>query len=411
MKILIVSQYFWPENFIINDVALKLDELGHDVTVATGKPNYPCGAIFPDYRQRGIQEEIYEGSIRVIRVPLRPRKEGGSWNLARNYLSFACQGSIHLPIHLKGKSFDAILVFAVSPITAAIPAIVLKLMKKAHLAIWVQDLWPESLEATGYVRNRLVLRLVEYVVRWIYAAADTILVQSEAFVGPVALRATREKTLVLENCAPRCGAAATSLVRTERLVFHGGFNIVFAGNLGRAQNLETLLKSAELLVEKAPTVRFIVAGDGSESEWLKEQINNRRIPNIVLAGLLDRPAVTDLYRRAEALLVTLGSDAALDRTVPSKIQAYLQAARPILGALNGEGARVLREAEAGFTVASGDARGLTEAVLMLTQMSPSSRAALGRKAHAYFLRHYEPEQVARKLVRILSTRIHEKDAS
>jgi len=406
MRILIVSQYFWPENFIINDLALKLSEIGHMVTVATGKPNYPGGTIFPGYRRAGIQEETYQGSIRIVRVPLHPRKQGGSVNLIRNYLSFVYQASVHLPIRLRAEPFDAILVFAVSPITAAIPAVVLKRHKKAHLAIWVQDLWPESLEATGYVRNPYLLRLVKSMVRWIYRAADTLLVQSEAFVEVVAACSTREKTIVLQNCAPAHIGTAPSLALVDSTLFTGDFNIVFAGNLGRAQNLDTVLRAAEMLAKNSLTIRFIIAGDGSETDWLKREIKDRRIPNIVLTGLLDRVTVSALFRRADALLVTLGSDAALNRTIPSKIQAYLQAAKPILGALNGEGARVLCEAGAGFTVASGDAEGLARAILNMAKLPASSRAAFGHRAHAYFLMHYEPEQVARKLVNILSSRMH-----
>ena len=136
-------------------------------------------------RRRGSSERTFDGDVEIIRVPLRPRGDGGAVGLALNYLSFAFSGAWRYPGLLDGREFDAIVVFAMSPITAAIPAIRVKRRVKAHLAIWIQDLWPDSLEGTGYVRNRFLLKLVGLLVRGIYGAADTLLVQSKAFAEPV----------------------------------------------------------------------------------------------------------------------------------------------------------------------------------------------------------------------------------
>jgi hypothetical protein len=193
MKIIVLSQYFWPESFLINDIVRVLDEQGHEVVVATGKPNYPDGKIFDGYRARGTQQERYLGKIDVLRVPLWPRGEGGAKNLMLNYLSFVFAGLLFLPWMLRKREFDAILVFAPSPILQAIAAIPLKWMKKAKLALWVQDLWPESLSATGFIRSRHLLKVVGWVVKGIYRHCDTLLVQSRAFVEPVARYTAREK--------------------------------------------------------------------------------------------------------------------------------------------------------------------------------------------------------------------------
>lgn len=168
MRILVLSQYFYPESFIINNIVSKLVEQGHDVTVATGKPNYPDGDVFDGYTAKGVQHDTFQEVVDVVRVPLWPRGRGGAKNLVLNYLSFMFTGLACFPWLLRKRQFDAILVFAPSPITQAIPAILLKWLKGAKLALWVQDLWPESLSATGFVKNRHALRAIGWMVRAIY---------------------------------------------------------------------------------------------------------------------------------------------------------------------------------------------------------------------------------------------------
>lgn len=409
MRILIVSQYFWPETFLINDLAATLQRIGHDVTVATGKPNYPSGTIAEGYRKGGVETENFADGVRVVRVPLRPRGSGGAWNLACNYLSFVVNASWHLPRALRRQKFDVILVFAISPITAAIPAILLKALKRTHLAIWVQDLWPESLEATGYVRSRVLLGGVGAMVRLIYGAADTLLVQSEAFLVPVSRFAAADKLVVFRNFAPVDPLVERPVDPAVRALFADGLTIVFTGNLGKAQNLDTMLDAAGHLRATAPKIRFVVAGTGSEFERMERLVLERQLDNVHLLGWLDSATMPDLYRHADALLVTLGDTPALRATIPSKIQAYMQAGRPLLGALEGEASRIIREAGAGLTVPSGDGHALSQAILTLAGMSSTKRAELGRNARNYFLEHFETEKAARTLVSILASRLTQKD--
>jgi hypothetical protein len=185
MKILLWSQYFWPETFRINELATALTESGLSVTVLTGKPNYPEGTIFPGYRSWGIQRENFAG-VDVLRIPMLPRGRCSALRLALNYWSFIAAGFVFAPFVLRGKTFDVVFVYAPSPLLQALPAILLARLKRAPLIVWVQDLWPESLSATGHVRSRFVLGAVEALVRHIYRCADSILIQSEAFRVPVA---------------------------------------------------------------------------------------------------------------------------------------------------------------------------------------------------------------------------------
>lgn len=406
MNVLLLSQYFWPESFIINDLVKTLRDSGHHVVVATGKPNYPEGKVFDGYRADGVQRELFDGDIEVYRVPLRPRGRGGL-NLFLNYLSFVWSGLRWFPSLLKAHRFDAIVVFAVSPITMAIPAIALRRQKQAHLAIWVQDLWPESLAATGYVRSRFVLRMVGWIVRAIYARADTILVQSKAFVAPVSRLALPSKIVYYANSvadAPPEIAGGEGLPPSLVQLLHSYFCVVFTGNIGTAQAVDTLVEAASRFRELAD-VRLVLVGSGSMLDWVKRRVSELNLENVVTPGRFPAQAMPDIYRDSACLVVSLRDEEIFSYTVPVKVQAYLAAGRPIIASLNGEGARIVSQAKAGLTCAAGDAAALADCVRALRAMSAAERAQMGAAGRQYFLDHYEMRRQATHLVDILEQRI------
>jgi glycosyltransferase involved in cell wall biosynthesis len=405
MKLLVVSQYFWPEDFIINDLVRKLVAQGHEVVVATGKPNYPDGEVLVGYRAAGIQRERYVDEIDVVRVPIWPRGRGGGLNLAMNYLSFVLFGLLCFPWLLRSRSFDAIVVFAPSPIIQAIPAILLKWLKRAHLAVWVQDMWPESLEATGFVRNRTVLNGVGVLVRWIYAMSDTLLLQSRAFDEPVARYADRSKLVYFPNALdPDTAAISAQGLPPELLDALGqGFSIVFAGNIGKAQAIETLVEAAALLRGETG-IRLVLVGSGSMLEWAREQKALRKLDNLMLPGRYPAAVMPLLFDKASALLVSLKSGGALAYTVPSKVQAYLAAGRPIIAALHGEGAKVLEESGAGMVCKPESAEALAACIRSLMALTATERAAMGRNGQRYFSEHFDMNRQAVRLVEILQAR-------
>jgi len=401
MKILVVSQYFWPESFIINDIVRTLDKQGHEVVVATGKPNYPDGKIFDGYRARGIQRERYLGKIDVLRVPLWPRGTGGAKNLILNYLSFVLAGLLFLPWMLRKREFDAILVFAPSPILQAIPAIPLKWLKKAKLALWVQDLWPESLAATGFVRNPHVLRAVGWLVRGIYRCCDTLLVQSHAFFEPVSRYADREKIVYYPNSMDASTPAETvSIPGDLNELLEAHFCVVFAGNLGTAQALDTLLQAAVHLKEDAD-IRLVMVGSGSRLAWLQAQKALLELDNLVLAGRYPPQAMLPIFERSAALLVSLNAETIFAQTVPSKIQAYLAAGRPIIACLNGEGARIIQEAGAGISTSAEQVLPLVAAIREMRSCSVVEREAMGISGRAYFDRYFDMDVQVKRLADLL----------
>ena len=404
MRILVVSHYFWRENFRINEVAESLKVIGCEIVVLTGQPNYPQGVVFDGYSMFSVRTDEYRG-IPVHRVPLIPRGRGSGIRLALNYLSFVFFASIIGPWHLRGKPIDVVLVHGMSPILQAIPGIWLARLKGARVVTWVQDLWPESLSVTGFVRSPRVLAAVSRVVRWIYHRNDLLLVQSRAFVEPVGRLAGRTPVEYHPNPGELAFADARE-TGPPALTLSPGFNVVFAGNLGTVQSLGTILDTADLLAD-LPDVRFVLVGSGSRDEWLAAEVSRRRLANVQLAGRFPPDAMPGILSQASALLVTLVRDPIMAQTIPSKVQAYLAAGKPILAALDGEGAAVVRDAGAGMACDAEDSRGLADAMRQLRGMSESERVKMGAAGRTYYQRHFEPAALARRLANRLERLVRE----
>lgn len=395
MRVLIVSQYFWPESFRINDLAKTLLDKGVEVEVLTGKPNYPRGKIFSGYGAWGCQRETHQG-ININRIPLLARGNGG-WRLALNYLSFITSGLLFAPWMLRKKRFDVIFIYAPSPILQAIPAIFLGWLKGCPVVLWVQDLWPESLSATGYVRNRLVLKLVERVVSFIYRHTDLLLVQSRAFEEPVRALASRTPIMYYPNSADDTFAAPVT-GETLRVAGLGeGFSVMFAGNIGAAQAVGVMVEAASLLREYAD-IHFVVLGDGSCHEEMLKAVQQRGLTNLHLPGRFPVETMPGFMQKASVLLVTLADQSIFAATVPNKVQAYLAAGRPIIACLNGEGARLVVEAKAGLATPAEDAPALADTILHLYRLPPSEREKMGENGRRYYQEHFDHDHLVDQLI-------------
>ncbi len=398
MRILLVTQYFWPESFPINDLARLLREHGLDVTVLTGKPNYPSGRLFPGYRATGRMRESF-GGVPVLRVPLIPRGQSSRLGLVLNYLSFIVSAGALGRGMLRGQPpFDVVFVYAPSPLLQALAAVRLARLLEVPLVVWVQDLWPESLSATGYVKNALLLRLVTLAVKRIYRACDRILVQSRAFVAPVAALTDQPNkvryypNLYQPHLNSSPSAAAVELAERLRLQF----SVVFAGNLGTAQALDTVIEAARRL-RPHRHVQIVLVGSGSLSPWLARQRELHQLDNLVLVGRFEASDMPTIFDAASALLVTLSADPSFALTVPSKVQAYLAAGRPIVASLDGEAARIVDESGAGFCSIAGNAEALAEAILRMTNTSRQERETMGQRGRSFFDRNFASDHLVREL--------------
>ncbi len=397
MRILIVTQYFWPEDFRINDLAVRLHKKGHQVTVLTGVPNYPGGKFFEGYGYFSRDHENYHG-VDIIRVPLVPRGKGGGFRLAVNYLSFALSAMLLGPFKCRG-GFDVVFVYEPSPVTVGLPALSMKWVKNTPLIFWVQDLWPESLSATGAVRSSLILNFVGKLAYLIYRGSDIVLVQSRAFVKSIVEMGINEKKIkYFPNSAEDLyceEVKACAPAEIENLP--EGFRIMFAGNIGAAQDFETILQAAEMTAYH-PDIHWVILGDGRMYGWVSEQVRERGLEmNVHLLGRHPVETMPVCFSAADAMLVTLKRDPIFALTIPSKIQSYLACGKPIIAALDGEGARIIREAKAGLTCPSEDAQALSESVLAMYRMDKREREAMGRHGRSYFNTNFESRMLVDQL--------------
>lgn len=389
MKILVVSQYFWPENFRINDLAKELVARGHQVTVLTGCPNYPAGEVFEEFKQNPAAFDDYFGAA-VCRIPMLARHRG-SLRLILNYLSFVVGACVFAPFRLRGKAFDVVFAFQPSPVTVGIPAVVLGRLKRAPVVFWVQDLWPETLVAVGVVRSAAALAAVGVLVGFIYNRCALVLGQSRGFLGSIARHCRdREKIRYFPNWADDgASAPAVEPAPLPNLPSEPGtFNILFAGNVGVAQDFPAILDAAESL-KSSRRFRWLIVGDGSMSEWLAGEVEKRGLrDSMILLGRFPPERMPSFYAHADALLVSLKPDPVFSLTIPSKVQSYLMAGIPLLGMLDGEGADVIRDANAGLTCSAGNSAGLAKAAGELEAMSGQARRNMGDNGRVFAEREF-----------------------
>lgn len=400
MRILIFTQYFWPEDFRINALCEGLLKRGNQIDVITGKPNYPSGIFFPGYTGWGFQREEYK-NINIYRLPMTSRKNASKLNLMLNYISFFLSALIFAPLVLKSKKYDRIFVFGVSPIFQVVPASLIGWMKSAKVVLWVQDLWPDSVQATGYIKSSFFLAILKSLVRFSYARADLILVQSKAFFKHVSDLAPQKTIKYYPN------SVESNFYNPERLdcplikSLENGFSVLFAGNVGVAQSVETIADTSELL-RNYPEIKIVILGSGSMSDWLAEQKRIRKLNNLYLEGRYPFEVMPLLMRKASVLLVSLTDKPIFSLTVPSKLQAYLSIGKPLVGSLNGEGANLITEAKAGISAPAGSASELAKAIVELYEMTDDQRYKMGVNARRYFKKHFDSEMLIDDLVEILN---------
>ena len=395
MRVLIFSQYFWPEIFRINDIAKSLIHQGVELEVLTGKPNYPRGKILPNYRAWGCQQECYEG-FNINRIPLIARNSGG-WMLALNYLSFLFSGLFFAPRMLRKKKFDVIFVYALSPVIQAIPAIFIGWLKGIPVVLWVQDLWPESLSATGYIRNKFVISIIRKIVSYIYDHVDLILAQSRAFIDPVRALTSDTPIIYYPNSVDSSFFELTPTEPPHVDGLHARFSVMFAGNIGSAQAVEVIVEAAWLLRGRSD-IHFVVLGDGSTRKWMLEQAQLRGLSNLHLPGQFPVETMPGFMQKASALLVTLADQSIFAATVPNKVQAYMASGRPIIACLNGEGARLVLEAKAGLVSPAENAEALADTILQLYNMSPLDRKLMGDNGRRYYSEHFNHDILVAQLI-------------
>ena len=351
MRILIISQYFYPENFKINDIAFFLKEKEFDVTVLTSKPNYPEGKFFKGYNFFNKNTEIING-VKIIRVPTIPRLNGGTLGMILNYLSFLFFGFLVFLFKIKNK-YDLVFATLLTPATSLLPMIWIKKRFKIPVILWVLDLWPDSFYANTGFRINLVSKQIEKISNQVYNNADSIFISSNYFRKPIIKRLNSTKRFsFFPNWAEDIFYNKIKNTSIDQFNYPKGFNIVFTGNIGESQGFEDIVEAAKMTSHTS--INWILIGDGRKKDWIKSQIEDHNIKNIYIPGRYPLELMPTYFSLADILLITLKKDEVFSNTLPAKLQPYLTSGKPILGNLSGEGMDIIETNSIGLACNPGN---------------------------------------------------------
>ena len=397
MRILVLSQYFYPEEFKVNDLVEGLVQRGHEVVVLTGKPNYPSGKIVDGYKFWGVHHEEYKGA-KVIRVPLIPRKKGRNIDLIINYFSFLFFAQWYVMTHK--IEVDYVICHETSPIIQVYPAFWVKWCNKCKMSMWILDLWPESVAAAGKKFGRFVTGLLNRMVKDIYRRCDTLFVASKVFANSINEKGDfNDKIVYAPNWAENlfCDKANVDVER-YRTLMPEGFVVMFAGNIGKAQDFDAIVKAAyETREEK--NIKWVIVGDGRKRNDAEQQVKELGIEDTV--KFLGRYPVTEMpsfFAHADAMLVSLKDEYIFSLTIPAKTQAYMASGKPILTMINGVGNDVVNEARCGLTANAGNYKQLAENVMTLYKSDKQVLVEMGENAERYYKTNFSKEDIIDKML-------------
>ncbi|WP_295155233.1 glycosyltransferase family 4 protein [uncultured Ruminococcus sp.] len=388
MNILIVSQYYYPEQFQINEIAPELVRRGHKVTVLTGLPNYPKGEIYEGY-EKGRRNEKIDG-VRVIRVNEHPRKKGAV-NLFRNYISFAVQGRMRAK---RLKNFDIVLCYQLSPVSTLEPAILYAKKNHVPLVAYCLDIWPESAKAHTSIKP--LYQAIAVYSKMLYKKCDHIAVTSRPFIDYLSEVNGIDKRKMSYIPQHADDSMLKKDIGTED---NGIVDFMYAGNMGQGQRLDVIIKAAAKIRSRDFLVHMV--GDGSQREELEKLSKKLGVQDkVIFHGNQQREDMPSWYRKADVLLITLRGNNAVGNTMPGKLQAYMTTGKPVLGAINGAAAEVINAAKCGRCVAAGDHKGLSE--LMMDYIDNSDKyKECGNNAKIYFKKHFTLEKYCDSLENVL----------
>jgi len=381
-RILMLTQWFDPEPGAKGLVfARALVKQGFDVEVVTGFPNYPGGKIYPGYKMKLIQRQLIDG-VHITRLPLYPSHDQSAIKRILNYASFAAS-SLFYGL-LIARRADVMYAYH-PPLTVGVTAVLIRFFRRIPLVYDIQDLWPDTLAATGMIKNTTVLRLIEGLCGWVYRHCDFITVLSPGFKRRLIERGVAANKLsIIYNWADEASLTASSAKLSTEFPGQDHFRILFAGNMGKAQALDIVLEAALLLKDRCPHICLILVGDGVEKNRLMEKAKEMALNNVLFLPRVSMTKIGVYLSAADALLVNLSNDPLFEITIPSKTQAYMAAGKPILMAVSGDAADLLRLANAGVAVAPGSASLLSEAAQYLANLSPQELKALGQNASTFY---------------------------
>lgn len=406
MRILFLTQFFEPEPTLKGLVFAKsLLKEGHQVTVITGFPNYPGGKIYEGYRIKLFQKEFIQG-VKVWRVPLYPSHGPSKIGRLLNYLSF-CISSFLALIVLSFKN-DVIYVYH-PPATVGASAALASLITQKPFVYDIQDLWPDTLTATGMLSNQKILSIIKKICSWIYSRAAHIVVLSPGFKKLLIERGVPEhKIEIIYNWCDEQALLENNLKTKADSIDENRFNVIFAGNMGKAQALDTLLEAAEKVFHQNSKILFTLIGSGLELDHLKLESEKRQIKNVQFLPRKPMSEMGNILISAHVLVVHLKKDPLFEITIPSKTQAYLAMGRPIVMAVAGDASALIKEAQAGLAILSENSEAMAQSILKMSLLPLEELSAMGKKGQNFYFEKLSLKVGTLKFIDLFERTIHEK---
>ena len=390
-SILIISPLFNPEMNRVNDIVDYLLENKYKVTILCPIPNYPKGKYYKNY---GIFKKRYQkiNDLTIFRILVYPRKNGSKINLFLNYISFILF-SIIPAIILSFKKFDLIFVNQLSPITIAMPGIIIKKLKRIPLVMWVTDLWPESVKDGGNLKSNFLPNMLMPIVKYIYKNCSKILVSSRSFINSVSEKTTNKKIIYM----PQWSEEIFTSKNQSNFIYKPmeqikGFKILFAGNVGVAQDFNTLIKAMNEI--KNLNIHLVVLGEGRAKKDAIKKVKKYHLENsISFLGSFPLETMPYFFNQSDALLISLKKSEIFSKTIPSKTQPYMSSGKPILTNADGEVSKIIDEAQCGLTANSGDYKTLSDNIIKLSKLSNSELISMGLNGKKYYKHNFDRKKI------------------
>jgi glycosyltransferase involved in cell wall biosynthesis len=387
-RILLVSQYFYPENFKCNDIAFELSRRGYKVDVLTNIPNYPIGSYLKGYGLFRKRKETING-VRIFRSLVIPRKKGSFFRIL-NYFSFMCIASFNALILSIFNKYDCVFVMQTSPIMQAYPGIVVKKLQRIPLYMWILDIWPDSMISGGNIKNEHIIKAVTSIVRNVYNNCDKLLISSLKFKELVKLQGVNEEKIIY---FPNWSDDILNMPKKEiTFTFPEGFNIVMAGTLGGAQCLDSVISLIKEL-RNIDNLNWIFVGDGKKREWFEKEIKKEKLnDNVYILGQYSPEYMPTFFSKADAMLLTLKANwPHLSAVVPARVQSYMAAGKPILGMVDGGAHDLIKSFDCGYVVAANaykDLASVIKDIILSDKKSFLTKGENGRIAFEHFFTKY-----------------------
>ena len=406
MKICIFTNHFYPEDFKVNDIAFELAKLGYNITVLTAIPDYPKGKFFEGYSLFKRRHEIVNG-VNVIRLPIIPRGKGGAIRLVLNYISYYFCLSVFTFFHGITHKYDRIFVHLTSPFFIGVCAKKLSKRQKIPLIFWTLDLWPESLISAGGFKNKILINQQTRMVRKVYEQCSKILIGSKGFEKSICEKGDfKEKLVYFPNWAEDVKGECPKDFDINKIEPFASkkdddFILLFAGNLGEAQNLDAIIEAANQLRE-FENIKFVFVGDGRRKEHLENLVQEKGLQKTVFfVGRYPITTMPVFMQSSDVLLFSLKDEPCFNLTVPSKVQFYMAQGKPVLAMINGDGAELVKEANCGYSVNAGDSKAFAEAVTKMAKMNKNELQLLGENGKRIYNEKFTKKQRIEQLNNLL----------